>query len=146
MSGLFVYGTLRFPEVLSILLGRVPELEPATAAGWRVKALPGAVYPGLVPDPDAVAEGLLMTGLSEDERRLLDAYEGEEYEPRLLRLDGGREGWAYVWRHETAPHDWDIARFARRDLAAYLAGCRVWRRTYDRAVAGDGNRSGGRGI
>ncbi|SEG72640.1 Gamma-glutamyl cyclotransferase, AIG2-like [Thermomonospora echinospora] len=119
-DGLFVYGTLRFPEVLQALLGRVPELEPARAVGWRVKALPGVVYPGLVADPGGVADGLLMTGLSEAERRLLDAYEGESYEPRRMALDDGRRAWTYVWKGRTEPDDWNPARFAERDLPAYL--------------------------
>ncbi|GLZ16185.1 hypothetical protein Acsp04_64200 [Actinomadura sp. NBRC 104425] len=89
MEGLFVYGTLRFPEVLRVLLGRVPDMRPATATGWSVRALPGKVYPGLVADPDGVARGLVMTDLTEDERRLLDAFEGDGYDPVLIPLDDG---------------------------------------------------------
>lgn len=130
MEGLFVYGTLRFPEVLRVLLGRVPELRPATAAGWRVRALPGVVYPGLVADPDGVAEGLLMTGLTEDERRLLDAYEGDDYDPTLITLDDGHRAWAYVWKASAEPYDWDVERFAREGLPSFVDRCRVWRRAF----------------
>ncbi|REE97019.1 gamma-glutamylcyclotransferase family protein [Thermomonospora umbrina] len=137
-EGLFVYGSLRFPEVLTILLGRVPAPETAAAPGWRVKALPGAVYPGLAPDPEGSADGLLLTGLSDAERVLLDDFEGDAYEPRLLPLADGRHGWAYVWRYEAAPDDWDLVRFARRDLAAYLRECRVWRRAYGAMPEGGG--------
>ncbi|MEU5876095.1 gamma-glutamylcyclotransferase family protein [Spirillospora sp. NPDC047279] len=126
-AGLFVYGTLRFPAVLAVLLGRVPALAPATAAGWRVRALPGVVYPGLVADPGGVAEGLLVTGLDDAERRLLDAYEDDLYEPTLLALDDGREAWAYVWRDATEPYDWDAAHFAEHELDSYTEGCRLWR-------------------
>jgi gamma-glutamylcyclotransferase (GGCT)/AIG2-like uncharacterized protein YtfP len=140
VDGLFVYGTLRFPEVLRVLLGRVPELEPAKAVGWRVKALPGVVYPGLVADPRAVADGLLMAGLSEEERRLLDAYEGEPYELRRLSLDGGRQGWAYLWRGRTEPDDWDPARFAERDLPTYLDECRAWSDAHGRSPGDDAER------
>ncbi len=42
---LFAYGSLRFPEVLEVLLGRVPSTKPAEAEGWRVIPLPGLVYP-----------------------------------------------------------------------------------------------------
>ena len=38
-GALFAYGTLRFPEVLRELLGRVPELAEGTLADWRVAAL-----------------------------------------------------------------------------------------------------------
>jgi hypothetical protein len=32
-AALFVYGTLTFPEVLQVLLGRVPASEPVSVAG-----------------------------------------------------------------------------------------------------------------
>ncbi|GAA2620812.1 gamma-glutamylcyclotransferase family protein [Actinomadura fulvescens] len=129
-AGLFVYGTLRFPAVLEVLLGRVPDLVPATATGWRVRALPGAVYPGLVADPAGVAEGLLITGLAPAERRLLDDYENDLYEPTLLSLDGGEKAWAYVWKDATEPYDWDPAYFSEHELAAYTENCRLWRGSY----------------
>ncbi|GLW66105.1 hypothetical protein Arub01_43490 [Actinomadura rubrobrunea] len=130
MEGLFVYGTLRFPEVLRVLLGRVPEMRPATATGWRVRALPGVVYPGMVAVPDGVAQGMLMTGLSEDERRLLDAYEDDLYDPTLITLDDGHRAWTYVWKGSTEPYDWDVERFAREELPSYVDRCRMWRRTF----------------
>ena len=40
-AALFAYGTLRFPDVLTALLGRVPEQAPAAVDGWRVAALDG---------------------------------------------------------------------------------------------------------
>jgi|GEM_PF-481941 len=133
-EGLFVYGTLRFPEVLAVLLGRVPRLEPARAPGWRVRALSGVVYPGLVPDPACTADGTLILGLSEAEQRLLDAFEGDLYERRRLALEDGRHGWAYIWRGRTEPRDWDLAGFAERHLAAYVDGCRIWRARHERAM------------
>jgi hypothetical protein len=130
MEGLFVYGTLRFPEVLRVLLGRVPDMRPATATGWSVRALPGKVYPGLVADPDGVARGLVMTGLTEDERRLLDAFEGDSYDPIVITLDDGRRARAYLWKAPTEPYEWDVERFAREELSAFADGCRMWRRAF----------------
>ncbi|MFI0449437.1 gamma-glutamylcyclotransferase family protein [Actinomadura sp. 6N118] len=130
-AGLFVYGTLRFPAVLEVLLGRVPDLSPATATGWRVRALPGVVYPGLIADPEGVAEGLLMTGLTPAEQSLLDDYESDLYELVPLSLDDGRASWAYAWKNATEPYDWDLAHFTDHDLATYTEGCRLWRRAHD---------------
>jgi gamma-glutamylcyclotransferase (GGCT)/AIG2-like uncharacterized protein YtfP len=97
-DGLFVYGSLRFPEILEILLGRVPPLAPAAVTGWRVRALPGVTYPGLVADPGTTAEGVLITGLTEAELRILDAFEDDLYEPAVLPLAGGAgRARAYVW-------------------------------------------------
>ncbi|XVQ10682.1 gamma-glutamylcyclotransferase family protein [Spirillospora sp. CA-255316] len=126
-KGLFVYGTLRFPEILEILLGRVPRLAPAAVTGWRVRALPGVTYPGLVADPDATAEGVLISGLTEAEQRLLDAFEGDPYEPAVLPLAGGAgRARAYVWRGATEPYDWDPGHFAEHALAEFAESCRAW--------------------
>jgi gamma-glutamylcyclotransferase (GGCT)/AIG2-like uncharacterized protein YtfP len=130
-DALFVYGTLLFPEVLHALLDRVPNQAPVSAPGWRVVALPGRVYPGLVPDKDT-ATGLLLTDLGAHEWRILDTFEDDQCELRHLSLSDGRAGWAYVCRDETPPSrdDWDAKLFNDRDLAAYVQACITWRRRY----------------
>jgi gamma-glutamylcyclotransferase (GGCT)/AIG2-like uncharacterized protein YtfP len=130
---LFVYGSLLFPDVLRAVLGRVPDRTPATAVGWRAAALRGRLYPGLVPG-DTTATGLLITGLTPDEWRVVDAFEDEAYELRRLALADGHVGWTYVWCDEAqvSPHAWDPELFARRDLSAYVQGCLAWRRGYAR--------------
>ncbi|MEO3785975.1 gamma-glutamylcyclotransferase family protein [Actinocorallia sp. B10E7] len=129
MSDLFVYGTLRFPEVLDALLGRVPELSPARAEGWRVAALPGRVYPGLVA-AGGVADGLLIRGLAPDELELLHAYEDVDYDVVELRLTGGGPALAYRWLREVLDEDWDLGWFTREVLAGYVPGCVEWRAGY----------------
>ncbi|GAA3953931.1 hypothetical protein GCM10023085_40580 [Actinomadura viridis] len=130
-DGLFVYGTLRFPEILEILLGRVPGLAPASARGWRVRALPGVVYPGMVADPGGIADGILISGLTDAEHRLLDAFEGDPYGTAVLSLEGGAGlARAYVWLGPTEPRDWDPAHFAEHEMAAFADDCRAWRRAY----------------
>jgi len=130
MPDLFVYGTLRFPEVLDALLGRVPELAPARAEGWRVAALHGRVYPGLVAAADGVADGLLIRGLSVEESELLHAYEDVEYDVVELLLDGGGLALAYRWKGEVLDEDWDLEWFTREILARYVPGCVEWRAEY----------------
>jgi gamma-glutamylcyclotransferase (GGCT)/AIG2-like uncharacterized protein YtfP len=126
-DGLFVYGTLLFPEVLGLLLGRAPERTPAAAHGWRVAALPGRVYPGLVP-ADGTARGLVLSRLTVPERRLIDAYEENLYDLRRITLTDGGSAWTYVWRDATdvSASDWDPDVFAARHLAAYVEGCTGW--------------------
>jgi gamma-glutamylcyclotransferase (GGCT)/AIG2-like uncharacterized protein YtfP len=129
---LFVYGTLLFPEVLRILIGRVPDRTPATVQRWRAAALPGRVYPGLVPAQRSVS-GLLLSELSADEWQTIDSFEGEFfYELRELPLVHGGHGWAYVCRAniEVATDNWDAQEFATRHLANYLEHCAAWRRRY----------------
>lgn len=79
---LFVYGTLRDPDLLAAVLGR--ELRPggqhvARAPGFRAVHYPGRIYPALIRVPGAAAEGLLLIDLTSFERDLLDAFEGDEY-------------------------------------------------------------------
>lgn len=85
---LFVYGTLRDPDLLAGVLARpapVPWLT-AAAPGFRTVHYPGRIYPALVRAPGATAEGLVLTDLSPFERDLLDAYEGEEYRPSAIAV------------------------------------------------------------
>ncbi|MET8649108.1 gamma-glutamylcyclotransferase family protein [Nocardia aurea] len=123
---LFVYGTLQFPEVLVELIGRSPAAEPAEIPGWRVAALPGRVYPGLVPDPEAVARGVILSGLDAGEWEVLDAFEDDEYELRSVRSGSGQT-LAYVWTADVTAQDWQATEFAATHLAAFVTRCGQWR-------------------
>jgi gamma-glutamylcyclotransferase (GGCT)/AIG2-like uncharacterized protein YtfP len=133
---LFVYGTLRFPEVLQALLGRLPGLTEATVAGWRVAALADRSYPGLVRAPGSTAAGVVVTGLTPDEWRLLDRYEDEDYGLEQLTLTDGRGVLTYFWRPESeaAADDWSAPGFAERHLPEFVVRCRAWRERYDEGV------------
>jgi gamma-glutamylcyclotransferase (GGCT)/AIG2-like uncharacterized protein YtfP len=79
---LFVYGTLRDPDLLAGVLNRplrTDGMHLAHAPGFRAVHYPGRIYPALIRVPGAAAEGLLLTDLTPFERDLLDAFEGEEY-------------------------------------------------------------------
>lgn len=79
---LFVYGTLRDPDLLSAVLGRQPDrrtVAAAVAPGYRAVFYPGRIYPALIHAPGETAEGDVVVGLSRFEHAVLDAFEGEEY-------------------------------------------------------------------
>jgi len=79
---LFVYGTLRDPDLLSAVLGRrlqAGEALPAVAPGYRAAHYPNRIYPALIRAPGGAAEGLVLIRLSPFELDLLDAFEGDEY-------------------------------------------------------------------
>jgi gamma-glutamylcyclotransferase (GGCT)/AIG2-like uncharacterized protein YtfP len=130
---LFVYGSLVVADVLEAVLGRVPEHRPARVTGWRAAALRARPFPGLVP-ADGAVRGLLLTDLSATERDVLDAFEGPMYERRELTLDDGATAVAYVCVDEllVLPGDWDVERFRRDDLPAYLERCARWLATRER--------------
>jgi len=79
---LFVYGTLRDPDVLFAILGRhLPpaQCRPAQAPGFAAVQYPGRVYPALIEKAGAAAEGLLLVDLAPLDLDVLDAFEGDEY-------------------------------------------------------------------
>lgn len=91
---LFVYGTLQDPDILRLVLGRVPDaaaMMAAEAPGYRAVAYPGRVYPALVAVPADSAPGLVISGLTPQEFGKLDAFEGDEYRRgRVAVLAGGQ--------------------------------------------------------
>jgi len=91
---LFVYGTLQDPDILRLVLGRVPDtaaMMPAEAPGYRAVAYPGRVYPALVAVPADSAPGLVISGLTPQEFGKLDAFEGDDYRRgRVAVLAGGQ--------------------------------------------------------
>ncbi|MEQ1768591.1 MAG: gamma-glutamylcyclotransferase family protein [Devosia sp.] len=91
---LFVYGTLRDPDILLALLGRALNADAmllAHAPGFVAVNYPGRVYPALVRYPGGAAEGLMLTDLTPFERDLLDAFEGNEYRRDFVAVVIGEE-------------------------------------------------------
>ena len=88
---LFVYGTLRDPELLSAVLGRPATGLAATAPGFAAVHYPGRIYPALVRRPGAATAGLVLTDLTPFEFDLLDAFEGGEYRREILPVMIGEE-------------------------------------------------------
>ncbi|RKS79590.1 gamma-glutamylcyclotransferase (GGCT)/AIG2-like uncharacterized protein YtfP [Actinomadura pelletieri DSM 43383] len=131
-EALFVYGSLQFPEVLFALIDRVTDHEPVSAKGWRVATLPGRPYPGILPG-DKTAHGYLLTGLTPQEWRLLDAFEDPVYELVRVDLTDGRHGWTYACNPgaEVGDDDWSAEEFEARELPAYVERCSAWRQRYE---------------
>lgn len=117
---LFVYGTLRHPEVLQGVIQRVPHGMPDFAPGWRVAALKDRVYPGLVPGAGEAA-GLVITDLTASEWARLDQFEDERYALTNINLSSGGSSLSYVWPDNDAvlPENWDYGEFCRRHLDHY---------------------------
>ena len=139
---LFIYGTLRDPDILAAVLGReVPleALQPATAEGFKTVYYPGQVYPALVAAPGEAATGALLQGLSAAELAALDAYEGDEYRrgSLLVRADAGDvnaltylparviapdapawtlETWTSTHKPFVLTHETEVAKTARETL------------------------------
>jgi len=95
---LFVYGSLREPALRRSLLGRDVNVEPAWLRGYAAYYLKNQPYPALRRLTSEVTPGLLITGLDRHDMRRLDAYEGELYWRRPLKVSHGyRCSWAWVY-------------------------------------------------
>jgi hypothetical protein len=78
----FFYGTLMDTVVLDTVIGRrVPpsDRSGAVIAGFRRVYRAGAWYPILLPDPDGLVDGVLVSGLTPADAARLAAFEGNEY-------------------------------------------------------------------
>jgi hypothetical protein len=116
----------------------VPKHELAAVEGWRVAALRGEVYPALVP-ATGLSRGLLLTDLTPDEWRLLDAFEAPRYELKHLILVNNIRCWAYVRCQGTdvSPENWNIQEFKTYQLNDYVRRCRKWREQHLDGIAAD---------
>jgi gamma-glutamylcyclotransferase (GGCT)/AIG2-like uncharacterized protein YtfP len=130
---LFVYGTLRDPDLLSAVLGRrvasAARLD-AAAPGLRAVHYPGRIYPALVRVPGAVAAGSVLTDLSPFEHDLLDAFEGEEYSRGLIPVIIGEElheAFAYLPAIAVPPNapPWSLLDWQTDHKPRVLAGERA---------------------
>lgn len=110
------------------LLGRVARSISTTATGWRVAALQGRTYPGLVAG-DGTVTGHVLLDLDPDDWRVIDAFEDNIYDLQRIRLDDGNDAWAYAChdRDVALPDDWDVPRFLSRELPGYARHCAGWR-------------------
>lgn len=134
---LFVYGTLLLDDVVSTIIGRIPQYQHAIAVGWQVVCLPTRVYPGLIPG-QGEAVGKVFTDLTDSEWTTLDAFEDPAYTLATLTVltaaapETGTNALSYVWKGEHIDLPWSPADFRRDELTGYLDRCRSWRRRYER--------------
>jgi gamma-glutamylcyclotransferase (GGCT)/AIG2-like uncharacterized protein YtfP len=73
---LFVYGTLRNPYNLSLVIGREVDIVPAALPDYE-KVVSHLSYPYIIPKSGATVVGGVISGLSETELARVDRYEGE---------------------------------------------------------------------
>ena len=126
---LFVYGTLRDPDVLGAVLGRPATGLNAAAPGYAVVNYPGRVYPALLRRPGSAAPGLVLTHISSFEIDLLDAFEGDEYRREIIAVmidEDLHEAFAYLPAVAvTGQSEWTLAAWQREHKTRVLAGERA---------------------
>lgn len=125
---LFLYGTLRDPDILAAVLGRLvapADLAAATASGCVAVYYPGRLYPALVRRAATAAPGLLMRATADD-LAALDAFEGDEYRRGALEVATASDVvsaqvyWPAVAVPPSVP-DWTLERWTLEHKAQVLA-------------------------
>src|SRR4051794_40498902 len=98
---LFVYGTLRSQydnRYARLLRSRAELVGPATVSGsiFRVRH-----YPVWKPDPEGEVHGELYRLINPDTTlKVLDEYEGEDFERVMITTRGALDAWIYRYRKE----------------------------------------------
>jgi gamma-glutamylcyclotransferase (GGCT)/AIG2-like uncharacterized protein YtfP len=131
-ESLFVYGTLMFPEIRSVLVGREFRTSPAFLHGYRRRSvfLAGrAPMPGIVADEAASVSGILLRSVDSRSLRIFDTFEGMKaglYDRLKVSVSDGEgktvEVSTYVpglAARGLGKGEWDPDVFRRRHLAAY---------------------------
>lgn len=141
---LFLYGTLRDPDLLGVVLGRQPgAVVAAVLPGWRAVRAAGDRVPGLAADPGAVAPGVLIDGLSRIELARLDFFEsafGYAPGPAMVDVAGGPVAARLYWPDGTAElsgEDWTLADWQAADGGVSAAAAREWMAQFGHARAED---------
>lgn len=110
----FLFGTLRDPDLLRVVLGAEPAVSAGVLADARVARAAGQSYPVLVSAKGQSAHGLVLRNLTADQLARLDYYEAPYGYTRVeTTLDVGA---AHVYRpaaplEQEAAEDWSLAQW-----------------------------------
>jgi len=99
LAALFFYGTLRDRALLDIVLGPSgAQVRAGVLPDYRVSWAKEQIFPYIEALPGASAEGLLLSGLTDNDIARLDFYEGGfGYDLRDVQVEGGGRGAARIY-------------------------------------------------
>jgi gamma-glutamylcyclotransferase (GGCT)/AIG2-like uncharacterized protein YtfP len=84
----FTYGTLMFPEVWQLVVGRSFETVDGTAAGFDVFRVRDAGFPGIIEGTGACfVRGVVYLDVDSGSLERLDRFEDDFYERRSIPID-----------------------------------------------------------
>ncbi|XP_041019386.1 AIG2-like protein D [Juglans microcarpa x Juglans regia] len=114
LHNVFVYGSLLADDVVKVLLKRVPPSSSAILHGFHRFSIKGRVYPAILPVENKKVTGKVLSGITNPELYILDAFEDVEYERRtvevsLMDISEKLQAHTYVWSDKNDPDlhgDW----------------------------------------
>jgi gamma-glutamylcyclotransferase (GGCT)/AIG2-like uncharacterized protein YtfP len=125
---LFVYGSLQEPEVVYVLLNRVPDHVSAVLSGFHRFRLKGRVYPTILPDGTGKVNGKVLKGITDDELKMLDEFEDVEYDRKTVEVmltdtSEKLQVETYVWKNKDDPDlygEWDFEEWRQHDKEDFV--------------------------
>lgn len=128
MHNVFVYGSLMNDEVLACLIeGPFRKIEATLHAYKRVKVI-NATFPALISDDKSRVEGMLIFGVTPDQIKTLDDFEGDYYKRITVEVDTKdkqrEQCETYLFRdeykHFLRDEEWDNRIFREKHLQAFI--------------------------
>jgi len=125
----FFYGTLRDVDLRTrVMKRRVGEryIIPAQLPGYKCVKVIGRGYPGILPDENNHAEGILVGGVSKREAARLTEFEGPGYRSEILEVitrKNTRESAMVYTPKPVVPlstEAWDITEWRRRHKRLFI--------------------------
>ncbi len=131
MKNIFVYGTLMFDEILEVLTGKTFKSQNAFLNDFsRYQIFDLEIprkYPAIISNTGSRVEGKIIFDVDQQSLDILDSFEDEKYELKILKLytEEGREYevLTYVWKEEfrdMLKGDWDPNYFKDNYLSIYI--------------------------
>jgi len=97
LQRLFVYGTLLDGFIQKRLIGHCPASKTATLIGYRRVRMRDEPWPSIRPSRFGNVEGKILFGLSTQQLRKLDLYEGKAYRRKRVRPRFHEGGFCNTW-------------------------------------------------
>ena len=127
MTHLFTYGSLMFEDVWNRLVKGNYLSQKATLRGYARRSVKGDEYP-VIFQADELVEGVVYYDISEEDRIILDIFEGEYYERKEVELLVKNEpimASVYVLKEKyfdiIDPKPWSEALFATEGIKRFLS-------------------------
>jgi gamma-glutamylcyclotransferase (GGCT)/AIG2-like uncharacterized protein YtfP len=125
---IFAYGTLWIHDVMYAVTAREFRFKNAILRGYARFTVKGESYPGIIPVTDAVTEGIIYFDVDELSLERLDAFEGDLYQRKPVRVETKereiQDAEAYVvkpkFRDHLSSSDWNMKEFDQKHLKAFL--------------------------
>lgn len=121
---LFVYGTLKYPEIMFALTGTETVYTNATLNGYKIVSLKNRPYPGLAISNGTTALGKLIE-IDEKSYAIISAWEDVEYSPIEITVSVYSDQIkAFTFLHTTTDEQlskiWDEENFTDNHLEDYV--------------------------